>query len=130
MTINGTPASLDDIYKYLVQPNEHGREIQSIGMMGAVSQGDHPIEGKPFWFIHPCATASTLEEWRGGDNVGSTYEITLKNYIQIWLGIVGSCVGLHLPVEAVASQQVEKRDIPSKRNHVEQAKEGAIHLTT
>lgn len=43
-----------------------------------------------------------------GENFDETSGITLRNYLQIWLGIVGGCVGFHLPVEAVTSQQVEK----------------------
>jgi len=42
------------------------------------------------------------------DNHSKNGIISLQNYLQIWLGMMGSTVGLHLPVEAVTSQQVEK----------------------
>ncbi|KAI5811492.1 hypothetical protein DFH27DRAFT_605592 [Peziza echinospora] len=111
MTIGSAPAGLDLIYKYLVEPNGYKDLMEEVGVMGAISQGNHPINGMVYWFIHPCGTASTLEEWGEGFGVGGggggTECITLTNYLQIWLGFVGGCVGLHLPAEAVASQQVE-----------------------
>lgn len=35
---------------------------------------------------------------------GVNGEVKLDTYLQTWLGIVGVCVGLHLPAEAFESQ--------------------------
>ena len=82
---------------------------------------EHPLLGMPFWFIHPCETAALVENWgtrpvevhsiprlQIDDSHSNNGIISLQNYLQIWLGMMGSTVGLHLPVEAVTSQQVEK----------------------
>ena len=80
---------------------------------------EHPVLGTPFWFIHPCETASLVESWGAvkiysiprldtDDSHSGNGIISLQNYLQIWLGMMGGTVGLHLPVEAVISQQVEK----------------------
>ncbi|KAF8422906.1 hypothetical protein EV426DRAFT_704652 [Tirmania nivea] len=127
MTIDSTPASLDDVYQHLVWQSDVSRDVnweetlRAVGVHGAISQGEHPVLGTPLWFIHPCETAALMENWRTrpieihsiprldtADIYSKNGIISLQNYLQIWLGMMGSTVGLHLPVEAVASQQVEK----------------------
>lgn len=66
--------------------------------------------GTPFWFIHPCETAAWMANWGEASQEmipGSQQEglysqrgiISLQNYLQIWIGMVGGTVGLYLPVE-------------------------------
>ena len=54
---------------------------------GAVSQGEHPLTGEVWWFVHPCRTAETMGvRWGGG--VGQGVE-GRGGYLAIWLGTVG-----------------------------------------
>ena len=46
----------------------------------------------PAFFIHPCNTASAMQELAQG------MPIALEKYIQVWLGITGSSVGLSSPI--------------------------------
>ncbi|KAF8443626.1 hypothetical protein BGX38DRAFT_1271836 [Terfezia claveryi] len=125
MAIDSTPASLDDVYQHLVRQSDLSKDVsweetlRAVGVHGAISQGEHPVLGTPFWFIHPCETAALVENWGTvkthsiprldiDDSHSKKGIISLQNYLQIWLGMMGSTVGLHLPVEAVTSQQVEK----------------------
>lgn len=49
----------------------------------------HPIHGKPCFFVHPCLT---------GDNM-SAFPCEREDYLTIWIGLTGSCVGLSIPKE-------------------------------
>lgn len=47
--------------------------------------------GIPTLFVHPCNTADALRE------LSKSIPITLDNYLLLWLGIAGGCVGLTAP---------------------------------
>jgi ubiquitin-like-conjugating enzyme ATG10 len=59
----------------------------------------HPITDLPSFFVHPCNTHEALIAARDTMAVGMTEE----EYLLLWLGIVGSAVGLHVPSKLVAS---------------------------
>lgn len=69
--------------------------IETVGVMGGVSQGDHPVLGLPFYFVHPCNTADAMREWEGEKKLGP------EGYLVIWMGIVGGVVGLFMPEDAI-----------------------------
>ena len=54
---------------------------------------NHPITDFPSFFVHPCNTADAMRE------LLSDRHVSAVEYLMIWLGLVGSCVGLHLPKE-------------------------------
>ena len=56
----------------------------------------HPITNKPVFTVHPCNTAEAMAE------MGDRFEVTLENYMSVWVGLVGGCVGLHVPARAVS----------------------------
>lgn len=51
----------------------------------------HPVSGHPWFFVHPCLA---------GDQM-SAFECSREDYLTIWLGLVGGCVGLWIPKEMV-----------------------------
>lgn len=59
---------------------------------------NHPITDFPAYFVHPCNTAEAMREV-----IGSRIVSPLE-YLQIWIGQVGSCVGLYLPSQLVAGK--------------------------
>lgn len=61
--------------------------------MGGISQGDHPVLGLPYYFVHPCNTADAVREWEREDGIGP------EEYLRIWIGLVGGVVGLYVPSE-------------------------------
>lgn len=65
--------------------------MQDVGVQGAISQADHPVRGVPYYFVHPCATAAAMAEWDAA-------EMGPAEYLMAWVGIIGSAVGLYLPV--------------------------------
>ena len=49
----------------------------------------HPLTGVPSFFVHPCLLGDAL----------ANFECTRENYLMVWLGLVGGCVGLWVPKE-------------------------------
>lgn len=104
-------ASVEQIQDLLVPPH-FSAQIKSVGVMGGISmtvslrngndrgeggeliaKKNHPVTDMPVFFVHPCNTATALEE------TASTPEPSPLQYMLQWLGIVGACVGLHLPMD-------------------------------
>ncbi len=48
---------------------------------------NHPVTDVPAFFIHPCTTKEAMEQ----------FKCSLKDYLGVWLGLVGGSVGLWLP---------------------------------
>lgn len=94
------------MHEYLV-PKQLKSGVRNIGVMGGISMmvmksilssksaanraQNHPITDVPAFFVHPCNTAVAMHVIIGGRS------ITVEAYLQIWLGLVGGCVGLALP---------------------------------
>jgi ubiquitin-like-conjugating enzyme ATG10 len=49
----------------------------------------HPVTGVPSFFVHPCLL---------GEAMGK-FDCSKENYLMVWLGLVGGCVGLWVPAE-------------------------------
>jgi ubiquitin-like-conjugating enzyme ATG10 len=49
----------------------------------------HPITGLPAFFVHPCLVGEGM----------AGFQCTRENYLVIWMGLVGGCVGLWVPKE-------------------------------
>lgn len=99
---------IDSVYRYLV-PSQYKDHMRTIGVVGGISaavrivfhilifgltmQQPHPLTDIPSFFIHPCQTSEALRE----------FCCPLKDYILLWLGIVGGCVGLRVPLEMASA---------------------------
>jgi ubiquitin-like-conjugating enzyme ATG10 len=82
--------NVDTVYEHLV-PSHFKDPLKEIGVMGGISMQNHPVTGRPSFFIHPCNTPTAMEA------VSKPIELTPENYLMVWLGVVGSCVGLDVP---------------------------------
>lgn len=88
--------SPDEIYKLLV-PDDFKCAMREVGIMGALSMSDHPITGVPAYFVHPCRTQEALAPLLGPASSKSGERGGLK-YLLFWFGMIGSSVGLSVPV--------------------------------
>ncbi|KAL2065032.1 hypothetical protein VTL71DRAFT_4172 [Oculimacula yallundae] len=79
---------LDSVYRYLV-PTQFKSELRAAGVTGGISAAPHPITDVPAFFIHPCQTKEAMEN----------FDCSMKDYLMVWLGLVGGCVGLWVPPE-------------------------------
>ncbi|KAG5290230.1 autophagy-related protein Atg10 [Histoplasma ohiense] len=91
MSAKSPDRHLDLIYNRIV-PAPYRSELKSVGILGGLSIGHHPISDLPVYFVHPCNTPDALR-----DIAGSKPEVTAETYLLLWLGLVGNCVGLHVP---------------------------------
>jgi ubiquitin-like-conjugating enzyme ATG10 len=69
---NGSPLPYPDIYKHF--------KLDTSNSLMVLSQQEHPILFKPFYFLHPCKTA----EWMSTTNSTSN----INNYTLRWLSFV------------------------------------------
>jgi len=81
-----SPYDIETIYRYVV-PDQFKDQLRSIGVIGGISAGYHPVTDVPAFFVHPCTTKEAMDP----------FNCTLKDYLTIWLGLVGPSVGLWLP---------------------------------
>ena len=52
----------------------------------------------PCFFVHPCNTPDAMRELLGTEVVSGL------EYLQIWAGLIGASVGLHLPKELAVAK--------------------------
>ena len=95
---------LDSVYRYLV-PEEYKTRLRAAGINGGISAAvsilssylfivnrtyqPHPITDVPAFFIHPCQTKEAMEG----------FHCPIDDYLMVWVGLVGGCVGLWIPSE-------------------------------
>ncbi|PNY23601.1 Uncharacterized protein TCAP_06457 [Tolypocladium capitatum] len=99
--------NIDTVFRRLV-PDEYKGGLRGLGGIGGISADParllphprsrpndssglqhHPITGIPSFFVHPCLLGDAI----------SSFECFKQNYLMIWLGLVGGCVGLWVPKE-------------------------------
>lgn len=83
--------SPDEVYSLLV-PDTHKPQLQTVGVMGALSMADHPTTGTPSYFVHPCQTQTAMAAVTAGRTMKP------EEYLLVWLGLVGQSVGLSVPI--------------------------------
>jgi ubiquitin-like-conjugating enzyme ATG10 len=49
----------------------------------------HPMTGVPTFFLHPCLVGENMLQ----------FSCSKKDYLMVWLGLTGNCVGLSVPKE-------------------------------
>lgn len=110
--------SLEQVYDCLV-PELSQASLRGVGVMGGISTAvsssldatfgvifhlltalflqHHPISDRPAFFLHPCNTHAALLAVRPNDS------LTAEQYLMLWLGVVGSAVGLHIPSKLLSA---------------------------
>ncbi|KAK3897371.1 ubiquitin-like-conjugating enzyme ATG10 [Staphylotrichum tortipilum] len=80
---------IDTVFRRLV-PDQFKEGLRgSVGGIGGISVDHHPVTGLPTFFIHPCLLGEAM----------SRFDCSKENYLMVWLGLVGGCVGLWVPAE-------------------------------
>ena len=64
----GSMLSQDEIWQTILQRPGQGEALPA-GIRGHITQGEHPVLGSPFYFVHPCQTS-------GGDCLRGTATAT------------------------------------------------------
>ncbi|KAK2611251.1 hypothetical protein N8I77_004611 [Diaporthe amygdali] len=92
-SLHGLPAdeaafNIDTVFRRLV-PDQYKHGLRKLGGIGGISADHHPLTGVPSFFVHPCLLGDQL----------SNFDCSKENYLMVWLGLVGGCVGLWVPKE-------------------------------
>jgi ubiquitin-like-conjugating enzyme ATG10 len=82
------------LYKHVI-PSQFKAQAESAGVIGGVTINDHPVTNRPVFFIHPCRTAEVMQA-----SVGNR-DIAAEEYLLMWIGALGQCVGLNIPLALV-----------------------------
>ncbi|KAG9305555.1 hypothetical protein G9A89_003618 [Geosiphon pyriformis] len=103
---DGSILTLDQIYTNLIEPSRLD-DLRTAGFNGGLSQQDHPTLMLPFYFLHPCETASLmktvaclpimvepLDPSERTDKIAP--QIPINGYLRSWLSLVGSLVGVKI----------------------------------
>ncbi|CAG8619784.1 9567_t:CDS:2 [Funneliformis mosseae] len=101
---DGTPLTIDEIYSCLIQPSRL-EDIKVAGFHGGISQQDHPTLLIPFYYLHPCETATLMKSIVdrprstkfNSDN--NNLLISLEGYIRSWLSLIGNVVGIKIEID-------------------------------
>lgn len=91
------PPTMTTLYKHLI-PSQFKAQAENAGIMGGVTINDHPATNRPVFFIHPCQTAEVMEA-----SVGNR-AVTAEEYLLIWIGALGGCVGLNVPLSLMQQE--------------------------
>ncbi|CEP15939.1 hypothetical protein [Parasitella parasitica] len=75
---DGTPLSHQEIFQFVIPNDYHDANI---------TQNEHPILGKPCWYIHPCNTRGLME----------TMAFDQLDYIKAWLSVYGPIAKYNIP---------------------------------
>lgn len=87
-TQGGKLLALEEIWKRV--PDAY-KERLSEERWTFITQQEHPLLGRPFYYLHPCHTADLMKN--------SPVLTDKRHYIVSWLSAVGPVVGLKLPLE-------------------------------
>ncbi|KAK4129580.1 hypothetical protein N657DRAFT_563855 [Parathielavia appendiculata] len=82
---------IDTVFRRLVPEQFKAGLRASVGRIGGISVDHHPVTGVPCFFVHPCLLGEAMER----------FDCSKENYLMVWLGLVGGCVGLWVPAEMV-----------------------------
>ncbi|ROW18029.1 hypothetical protein VPNG_00354 [Cytospora leucostoma] len=80
--------NIDTVFRRLV-PDQYKDGLRKIGGIGGISADHHPVTGVPSFFVHPCLLGDAM----------SNFDCSKENYLMVWLGLVGGCIGLWVPKE-------------------------------
>ncbi|KAH6612482.1 hypothetical protein C7974DRAFT_405656 [Boeremia exigua] len=92
------PPTMETLYSHIIPPSFRA-QTESVGVIGGITVTDHPATNQPAFFIHPCRTAELMHASVGGR------DITAYDYLLIWMGALGQCVGLKVPLSLVNLDQ-------------------------
>lgn len=97
-------------FKLSQNSQDQGQGECMLTMMWCDVTQNHPVSGIPTYFVHPCNTADALRDVANPKSMPDT-----STYLLLWLGLVGGCVGLHVPKSLVAGTMTERETEISSR---------------
>ncbi|KAI1336412.1 hypothetical protein F5Y15DRAFT_394556 [Xylariaceae sp. FL0016] len=88
LPVDEDPMDVESVFRHLV-PQQYRDALRGAGAIGGISIDHHPLTGVPTFFVHPCLVGEAM----------TNFDCAKEDYLMIWLGQVGGCVGLSVPME-------------------------------
>ncbi|KAH9883735.1 hypothetical protein F4778DRAFT_788305 [Xylariomycetidae sp. FL2044] len=88
LPIDESPLDVETVFRHLV-PAHFKDPLRGAGPIGGISVDHHPLTGIPTFFVHPCFLGEAM----------ARFDSPKEDYLMVWLGLVGGCVGLWVPKE-------------------------------
>ncbi|KAH6646482.1 hypothetical protein BKA67DRAFT_105498 [Truncatella angustata] len=88
-----TAFDTETVFRRLV-PDAFKGVLRGVGPVGGISADHHPVTGLPSFFVHPCFLGDAM----------TGFDCAKEEYLMVWLGLVGGCVGLWVPKEMALDQ--------------------------
>ncbi|KAI0172343.1 hypothetical protein GGR52DRAFT_465457 [Hypoxylon sp. FL1284] len=85
---------IETVFRRLV-PSQFANSLRQVGPVSAISIDHHPITGVPSFFVHPCALGDAM----------AGFDCPKEDYLMVWLGLIGGCVGLWIPSQLAAASE-------------------------
>jgi ubiquitin-like-conjugating enzyme ATG10 len=73
-----------------------------------VTQAEHPLLGKPFFFVHPCNTTSFLKELLADEDMGRR----MHKYLSLWVSLVGRMALMSVPLQFIQEITQQRSEDP------------------
>ena len=89
---NGQLLALDDLWSAVRARTRH--DLQPESLWTFLTQQEHPILGRPYFFVHPCHTADLMKQINGRG-------LTPNEYLVSWISTVGHFVYLDLSISYI-----------------------------
>ena len=96
---NGLRLSLEEVWSLV--PRAHHSRLAA-ARWSTLTEGEHPVTGTPFYFVHPCHTGRVMATVIGHEG-GKPRERPGVDYLTSWLSMFGPLVGLELPLGTARS---------------------------
>ncbi|KAF2134164.1 hypothetical protein P153DRAFT_280972 [Dothidotthia symphoricarpi CBS 119687] len=94
------PPTMINLYSYIIPP-QFKVQTEHVGVMGGITVTDHPVTNSPVFFIHPCRTAEVMQAIVG------EREVSAGEYLMLWIGALGKCVGLNVPLALMRENETK-----------------------
>ena len=94
------PPAMSTLNEHIIEP-AYLDQTKDVGVLGGITITDHPIENRPVFFIHPCRTAEVMKA------IADDRKISPFEYLIMWIGAIGKCVGLDVPIELAVGMKDE-----------------------
>ncbi|KAF2034642.1 hypothetical protein EK21DRAFT_97288 [Setomelanomma holmii] len=93
------PPTIATLYDHLILP-PFKAQAEHVGVIGGITITEHPCTGRTVFFIHPCRTAEVMIA-----SVGKA-EVAPEEYLLMWIGALGECVGLNVPLALMQGDEI------------------------
>ncbi|KAL0476878.1 autophagy-related protein ATG10 [Acrasis kona] len=97
-TVDGIQLGQQDIIQHLSEGKDDWLP-KELNHYTFLTQGEHPVLGTIYFYLHPCQTAELITTVTDRD-------FERIDYVAVWLSFFGRAVGLHVPMSSISNKKI------------------------